>query len=377
VIIAPILENQILRRPFAPLFALFAIAALALALGVSPASAEVPEGLNTAPAPAAAVAVEEASETAAGTAEAADIAEAPTPSPEPQTVETTEAADVVEAAQASVAPVADEPVASASSGAPVSTSSLDTVRRSATEIAASASNGTSSVGTAEVEPETVIAPAAKHDAPTVTESIRRNSSEQIANVRHSSTKTIASLADRIPDAPAAPSPSSLLDLPDPASVEGPLSPGPSQAGQETPRDGALGSPQIKVGSFLRWTPLAAIRNIGEALGLVDLDDVAGLDARPDSAKILERAFPAAAVHTGADPGRGTPRPEGRAPLDLPLPIPDSPAAIAPGSGDAFFVPFAALLALLALVAPASTRRFREAPEFPAPIPFVCALERPG
>jgi hypothetical protein len=67
----------------------------------------------------------------------------------------------------------------------------------------------------------------------------------------------------------------------------------------------------------------------------------------------------------------------RSPLDMPLPSPDSPGAATSGSGTTFFVPLAALLALLALVAPATLRRLREVPGFPAPIPFVCALERPG
>jgi len=48
-----------------------------------------------------------------------------------------------------------------------------------------------------------------------------------------------------------------------------------------------------------------------------------------------------------------------------------------GSGASFFVPIAALLALLALASPAIFRRLRELPDFPAPTPFVCALERPG
>jgi len=48
-----------------------------------------------------------------------------------------------------------------------------------------------------------------------------------------------------------------------------------------------------------------------------------------------------------------------------------------GSGATFFVPIAALLALLALASPAILRRLRELPDFPAPTPFVCALERPG
>lgn|GEM_PF-3124931 len=50
---------------------------------------------------------------------------------------------------------------------------------------------------------------------------------------------------------------------------------------------------------------------------------------------------------------------------------------ASGSGATFFVPIVALLALLALALPAILRRLREPPDFPAPTPFVCALERPG
>lgn len=68
---------------------------------------------------------------------------------------------------------------------------------------------------------------------------------------------------------------------------------------------------------------------------------------------------------------------GSAPLDVPGPLPRSPGVAVGGSGASFFVPIAALLALLALVAPAIHRRLREAPDFPVPTPFVCALERPG
>jgi hypothetical protein len=91
----------------------------------------------------------------------------------------------------------------------------------------------------------------------------------------------------------------------------------------------------------------------------------------------ERTLLAAAGSTrpsssGTTLGHGGP--PGPAPLDAPLP---APGAIAPGMGESSFVPFAGLLALLALVAPASMRRLREAADFRAPIPFVCALERPG
>jgi hypothetical protein len=56
--------------------------------------------------------------------------------------------------------------------------------------------------------------------------------------------------------------------------------------------------------------------------------------------------------------------------------PDSQAA-ASAPGGSSFVPIVALLALLALVAPAMLRRHWEMPASAAPIPFVCALERPG
>jgi outer membrane biosynthesis protein TonB len=66
------------------------------------------------------------------------------------------------------------------------------------------------------------------------------------------------------------------------------------------------------------------------------------------------------------------------PGHLPIPIPGPPgAAIAPGSTSPSFVPLAALLALLALVAPVILRRFGKVSGFRLPTPFVCALERPG
>jgi hypothetical protein len=74
---------------------------------------------------------------------------------------------------------------------------------------------------------------------------------------------------------------------------------------------------------------------------------------------------------------GRSRSQNPAPLDVPLPAPGSPGAIAPGSGSPIFVPLAALLALLALAAPAILRRLGEVPDFRPPAPFVCALERPG
>jgi hypothetical protein len=65
-----------------------------------------------------------------------------------------------------------------------------------------------------------------------------------------------------------------------------------------------------------------------------------------------------------------------APLDRPTPAPGSSAGAA-GSTGSSFVPLVALLALLALVAPATLRRLGEVAASRSPIPFVCALERPG
>jgi hypothetical protein len=53
------------------------------------------------------------------------------------------------------------------------------------------------------------------------------------------------------------------------------------------------------------------------------------------------------------------------------------AAAASGLGGSSFVPIAAVLALLALAAPAIFRRAQELADLAAPAPFACALERPG
>jgi hypothetical protein len=64
------------------------------------------------------------------------------------------------------------------------------------------------------------------------------------------------------------------------------------------------------------------------------------------------------------------------PLDLPAP-PFGAPDITAGSGSSIFIPLAALLALLALAVPATLRRLGAVPDALAPVPFVCALERPG
>ena len=82
------------------------------------------------------------------------------------------------------------------------------------------------------------------------------------------------------------------------------------------------------------------------------------------------------IHSAPTSSMAGTSPDDRAPLDGPMPAPGSSGAAA-GSTGSFFVPLAALLALLALAVPAAMRRFGEVPDFRLPTPFVCALERPG
>jgi hypothetical protein len=69
--------------------------------------------------------------------------------------------------------------------------------------------------------------------------------------------------------------------------------------------------------------------------------------------------------------------DGNGPPPPPHPAPGPPQNEAGGAGGTIFIPIAALLALLALAAPAIVRRLGEAPGLRPQTPFVCALERPG
>ncbi len=61
----------------------------------------------------------------------------------------------------------------------------------------------------------------------------------------------------------------------------------------------------------------------------------------------------------------------------PLPGPAPAGTAVGGGGISLFFPLVALLALFALAAPAISRRLREAAGSLPPVPFICALERPG
>ena len=113
--------------------------------------------------------------------------------------------------------------------------------------------------------------------------------------------------------------------------------------------------------LIHWGAIDSIAPVSETSTHFQ-DLVAPLFEAPSGAEAGIRSL-------AGDPGE-------RPPSDLPAAPSRSPGAV-PGSGGSIFVPLAALLALLALVAPASFRRLGEVPAFRPPTPFVCALERPG
>lgn len=384
------LENQAPRRRSALLIAVFVSATLALLVVASAASAGATGGLDpTSPATNSAAPVEQVAETAANT-DPVEQAEAPAPSAETQPVETPKAASVPDSTRANVTSVADEPVAAARSNPSVSTRPVDAAR-STKAIVDSVSTRTTSVAAAKSGPEAPIASAVKHPVAAVdegtrqsfgatVEGIRQDLPGTVANVRQDVAEEISALSDRLPRGPAGTSLSSLLNTANPASAAVmPPSAGPPQTGMNSSRDGALSFlGPLQASLFSSWNPIASGGYTNEQLTLSGFGSVEKLGPTSHRPGTLGKISSIATGGAGTGINAATPDSRGPAPLDIPLPSsPKSPEAIAPGSGDAFFVPFAALLALLALVAPVSMRRLREAPDFRAPTPFVCALERPG
>ena len=139
---------------------------------------------------------------------------------------------------------------------------------------------------------------------------------------------------------------------------------------------ASASPSPRTGAPLLES--LRMQHLAEFGGIEPLRSVAPSALGNSAADLMPRPpFPPAA--TGVSPGSASERPGGLAPLDgnYPMPSPDTPDGAASGLGGSSFVPIVALLALLALAASAIFRRLGEGPDFRAPTPFVCALERPG
>jgi hypothetical protein len=357
-----------------------ALAAAILALLVAaPASAEATDVASVPP-----------------TVESPAIAAQPEPSvsvtaPEstvPEPPETQEVASVPPAKEVTSAPspgpvTEDIPVdstpsarPSATADRPVSTAAVDSavgrVAPDSAAIAAGADSLPSSVaGVSEpgrVEPNAGTVPASTHRLSELAQGIHR---DPVGTTAMATGRLTATLAD-----PAL-QPDDLLNSIVPTSGEAAAPTGLLAAREESPANGAEFPKPPLLGLFaIRGVTAAAppaepyaieaskseLRKIW-ALKLSGGERVLSPLARTPSAFL---SGPATADHNGSP-----------APSDIPLPAPESPATAVPDAGAPSFVPIVALLALLALVATAALRRLGMAPDFRAPTPFVCALERPG
>ena len=269
--------------------------------------------------------------------------------------------------------VADAPVPTASSA--------DAVAR-ATEIADSATKAVKVDAPAEVDPGAAAIPVVKREASRLTEAAGRNLDETIApraldQVRETGASALergglldlqpADLLDAVASAPAI--------LTGPPAGEAPQASGGSRPDQaigflpERPRTSLLSQPGAAVpgpGGYL--APQAgeyqALPSAAETAGI--LTSRSGNLASISAARALGASFAGTAARHGGGP----------APADVPQ-APGSPASAVSDAGGPSFSPIVALLALLALAAPAALRRLGRTADFHPPIPFVCALERPG
>jgi hypothetical protein len=355
-----------------PALALAAIAALIAAFAIAGQANAETVGVTNAP-PAVEGPVAEQVETVAGTV----------PTPEADVAEPVETKEITSAVASSPEPVGDGATASTASNSPDSAahsspssvaldSVVDHVASSSAADAAEAAVTTAatSVGTSErLKPDEWASPTSKQRLSELTDGIRRDP-----------IGTAVLATERVRDALIDPV-SQAADLLDPilstnGAAEVPVGPSPA-GGQpaahgtttftQSPNLGLLSSrnpiaPELVPGVYL---PTIAESKASRALppkrsdsevARSSTEGIANTDT-PSNATAVNRASPT--------------------PLNVPLPAPESPAIAVADSGGTSFIPIAALLALLALVAPAVTRRLGKAPDFRAPTPFTCALERPG
>jgi hypothetical protein len=365
-------------------FALAAIAALIAAFSiVGQANAET-IGVTNAP-PAVEGPVAEQVETVASTV----------PTPEADVAEPVETEEITSAVASSPDPVGDSAAASTASGNPnstahsspstthssPSTTALDPVvdhvaPSSAADAAdAAVTTAATSVGTSgRLKPGEWAGPTSKQRLSELTDGVRR---VPIGTAVLATERVRDALIDPVSQA------ADLFDpiLSDPilstnGAAEAPV--GPSPAGGQPAANGTTTFTQSpNLGLLSSRNPIAL-----ELVPGVYLPTIAGSKAnralpakRSDGEAARSSTGGVANTDTPSDAtavNRASPTPS-----DVPPPAPESPATAVADSGGTSFVPIAALLALLALVAPAATRRLGKAPDFRAPTPFTCALERPG
>lgn len=306
-----------------------------------------------------------------------DTPEASAPAPEttatPGAEVTTSAAtsavhaieDVSADAAAAVPTPGNEPSSPAS--VPVATAPVNQVlHRPRETVAAAATQVEQASASAAVKPEGAPVRAFRNQLAEGVESVGRNTLESVSLVDDRLAAVLSDPALELDGLLGATVPTAAGETPAsgfPAAGEGPL------AGE------TAAIPRLRSArSFALWGGLASTPYTGvHTLGTKDFGVVETRAAKPTGATapsptdLLRAAFAG-----GAHGDLGSP-----VPLKLPVPVPGSPTHAVPDAGGPSFVPIAALLALLALVAPATLRRLGRGADFHPPIPFICALERPG
>lgn len=366
-------KSKVLKRRSASCAALVAAIA-ALLVVVAPVSAETTNGGIATPIDAV---QSEAVQSPAPVEQVETLANEAAPPPEP--VAPVEPQKVTDAIASVRTAVEDSPAAVASS--PVAKTPAQVAASPAAALVDSVAGAASSADPAGSEPLATVAPSSGHrPLGRLVDNVRRGSATAVESARQGAVGAIAPVTARLPADPAfvvadlldpigsvpaetlLPAGGPLPAAGQPAIVVPPSIPAQSQAGLFSLLGVIASDGEPKVEN----PTLAEFRKVASAGRTADRPS----DGREASALVMpgsEAGFSARINHFGGSP----------APLDIPLPAPQSPKAVAPpGSGDSFF-PTVALLALLALVAPAIPRRLAEGPGFRPPTPFVCALERPG
>ncbi|HXR31647.1 MAG TPA: hypothetical protein VN752_10965 [Solirubrobacterales bacterium] len=339
----------------------------------TPANAASTDGESELPtaateSPAVEHAAEEAARIAASTAPAPVEAEAPEPPETPAVSAPKEIEEDLDAANvpseaSSAAPAAELAVAQAP---------VERIERSVSSVVHSASTQASEVGEPATGVEAAVAPNLEQTAE-LTEGIQQASTEPTERIGEIASG-IKPAIDRLASAPSPLRRTGLLETVTPAGDPPPPPPLTSSGPQietpslsESPRSNGF----LHQGAVALDLPLR-----GQLAGPsgFEIAQIRILNHANDGEKAFRLAAgtPQTSLADSAIDNFGSP-----APVDVPPPAPHSPATTASGAGGSSFVPLVALLALLALVPPATLRRPWEAPEFRAPTPFVCALERPG
>jgi len=204
-------------------------------------------------------------------------------------------------------------------------------------------------------------------------------SELVSGIRRNSRGVAALVSDLLPAAQVGPAllPADLLNSLHPTIAAAAALVGQSPTGGELSpaAHGTMNFPELpEAGLFSNRGAAAPALFPGGYLavaGKFEIGETPLWKSGGRSAARLPAASTAELAGTTIDHGRSS------VPSDLPLPAPESPATAVADAGGPSFVPIAALLALLALVAPAALRRLGRAADFRSPNPFICALERPG